>query len=146
MNEIKKAIRSDLSEINALLASESLPQVESGDPFDFYCKVVGDENQIVGAIGMEIYGPYGLLRSLVVGTDFRNEGLAENLVASVIDFARKSNVKEIYLLTNTAEKYFAKKGFKCTKRDMVPIDIKKSKEFSSLCPASSIVMKISIYN
>ena len=45
---------------------------------DFYTVI--DEGKVIGLIGMERYGRYGLLRSMVVHPDYRNKRIAAILV------------------------------------------------------------------
>ena len=106
--------------------------------------VATDGNTIVGAIGIEQYGEYALLRSMATNAAYRNHGIATQLVQALFNFARKQNLTTVYLLTETAENYFAKKGFIKINREDVPEMIKQTKEFSHLCPSTATVMKIDI--
>jgi N-acetylglutamate synthase-like GNAT family acetyltransferase len=126
--------------IQELLLQNKLPveDLETGKQ-TFW--IVEDGENIAGAIALEPYGAYGLLRSMATHENYRNQGIAALLVQALLTEARHSGIKEIYLLTETAETYFSKKGFKKIHRDDVPEDIKQSKEFSHICPSSAIVMK-----
>jgi amino-acid N-acetyltransferase len=55
--------------------------------------------------------------------------------------ARKKGLTTLYLLTQTAEKYFEKKGFEKIARDQTPHEVQQSKEFSHLCPSTAVAMK-----
>jgi amino-acid N-acetyltransferase len=44
-------------------------------------------------------------------------------------------------LTETADKYFNKKGYRAIAREQVPEQIKASSEFNHVCPVSAVVMK-----
>jgi hypothetical protein len=46
----------------------------------------------------------------------------------------------LYLLTDTADAYFPRFGFKAVSRDLAPDGIRASREFASACPASAIFM------
>lgn len=46
----------------------------------------------------------------------------------------------VYLLTTTGEQYFATLGFAAVDRAAVPVEIRASPEFVSICPAAAIVM------
>jgi amino-acid N-acetyltransferase len=144
MYTLIKAEVKDLPEINRLLNSEQLPQVDPDEFTAYYFKSSNEKGQINGAIGLEIYGMYGLLRSLVVDKNFRNQGIANLLVNQVISISRDIRLKEVYLLTSTAENYFLKKEFKPADRKQAPEEIKACKEYSSICPSTSMLMKISI--
>jgi amino-acid N-acetyltransferase len=50
------------------------------------------------------------------------------------------NVNSIYLLTETAEGFFSKEGFKKIAREQVPPSIKQTHEYSTLCPEDAVCM------
>jgi amino-acid N-acetyltransferase len=140
MYSILNAAQVDLKAINLLLSAENLPVVEANEMAPYYFKVQTKDNIKIGAIGLELYGKFGLLRSLVVDKNHRDNGIANLLITEVFKVAQKLDLFEMYLLTTTADKYFLKKGFKIVSRNETPDEIKSSKEFSSLCPISSIIM------
>jgi len=47
----------------------------------------------------------------------------------------------IYLLTETAQGYFEKKGYAVINRGGVPLAVQQSSEFSHVCPVSAVVMR-----
>jgi amino-acid N-acetyltransferase len=96
---------------------------------------------LIGSVGLEIYKDSALLRSLAVRPDFQGMGLGTKLVDSMIDFAKEKGINRLFLLTDTAEKYFEKKGFVVVPRDKVPDDMKQSIEFTTLCTSSPSMMK-----
>ena len=49
-------------------------------------------------------------------------------------------MRALYLLTLTAEDYFATRGFARVGREHVPETVMQSREFLGLCPASAIAM------
>ena len=126
-----------------LLKSENLPTDGITDDLENFLIAI-ENNVVCGAIGMEIYGKYALIRSLVVKNDSRNEGLAGRLILNVEDHAIKHEVIALFLLTETASTYFNKKGFNEIARTEVPIEVQQSIEFRYLCPQSAIVMKKSV--
>jgi N-acetylglutamate synthase-like GNAT family acetyltransferase len=93
-----------------------------------------------GAICLEPFGYEGLLRSLVVAPDVRTHGLGRSLVAQLESDARAEGVRKLVLLTQTAEKFFAKLGYQIVSRDEISNAVKESAQFRSLCPASATCM------
>ncbi len=142
MSEIKirSANQNDFDAVAILLSAEKLPVDDIDSSLNNFFAAV-DGNEIVGAIGLEVYGKYGLLRSMITNSAYRNKGIAAKLVQRLFEHAQSLSLKEIYLLTETAEKYFANKGFAAVQRDHVPEAIKQSQEFSHVCPSTAIVMK-----
>jgi len=47
----------------------------------------------------------------------------------------------IYLLTETAKPYFEKRSYTIVERDNTPDVIRRSSEFSHVCPVTAVVMK-----
>jgi amino-acid N-acetyltransferase len=101
-------------------------------------------DKLVGTGGLEIYGPYALLRSLAVKMGIRGKSVGTTITEFLLDEAKKRNLKGIYLLTETARGFFSKKGFKDVPRDAVPEEVKRSAEFSKLCPQSAAVMALKL--
>jgi N-acetylglutamate synthase-like GNAT family acetyltransferase len=98
------------------------------------------QGRAVGAIGLELRGQDGLLRSAVVAPEERGSGVGAALTDAVLALARRERVEHLYLLTTTAEQYWARHGFTRITRDDVPEAVKRSEEFTGACPASAAVM------
>lgn len=127
-------------EMIALLQANRLPVEDLPENLSGFFGVVED-GKIVGLIGMETYGKHGLLRSMVVDAAYRNRQIADMLVRRLENTALSHGISTMYLLTETAQSYFAKRGYTVTSREDVPEQIKGSSEFSHTCPSSAIVMK-----
>ena len=123
-----------------LLEADKLP-VSDLPPSLSNFLVALDGEEVVGAIGLEVFGDCGLLRSMVVKKEYRNRKLASSLVHQLEKFAKASGVSCIYLLTETAAQYFQNKNYKIISRDEVPAQLKASSEFSHVCPVSALVLK-----
>jgi amino-acid N-acetyltransferase len=127
----------------SLLRSSGLPV----DDLDFKKDLlVGyyEDDALVGTGGLEIYGVYGLLRSLSVKMGIRGKAVGSTITEFLLAEAKKRRLKGVYLLTETAHGFFQKKGFRDVAREAVPAEVKKSAEFSKLCPESSAVMCLEI--
>jgi len=81
------------------------------------------------------------LRSMVVSSRYRSNGIASELVTALEKQAITLGVTSMYLLTETASSYFERKGYEKVDRSVVPEQIKSTTEFSSTCPSSATVMK-----
>ena len=97
-------------------------------------------SEIGGVAGLEACGADVLLRSVAVRQTARGQGIAAALVDAAESAARLEGFQAVYLLTTTAESYFARRGWQIVDRPMVPEAVKASAEFSELCPASSTCM------
>lgn len=141
--EITAAGNSAREKIIALLLAEKLPVEDLPASLDNFFVAV-DNDTIVGAVGMEQYDNYALLRSLVVDKDYRGKSIANNLLAELEQHASAHGVSDVYLLTETAPTYFAKKEYTKVTREEVPQAVQASSEFSHVCPVSAVVMKKSL--
>jgi len=93
-----------------------------------------------GVVGVEIYGTVALLRSLAVVALKRGCGLGSRLLARAEQHAVEKGVRTVFLLTNTAQAYFSRRGYSVISRESAPEAIRNTAEFASLCPASSMLM------
>jgi N-acetylglutamate synthase-like GNAT family acetyltransferase len=140
---IRRATPGDLAGIERLLVASGLPTEGVSSALDGFL-VAEEEGRIVGVVGVEARGEYGLLRSTAVTTEWRSRGLGRQLVERAIAEAESRGTKALYLLTTTAERYFPSFGFATTTRDVVPESIQTTGEFRVACPASATVMSLTL--
>jgi amino-acid N-acetyltransferase len=126
-------------QIVALLAGERLPFDDLPKRLDNFFVMLAVDS-VIAAAGMEVYGRSALLRSVAVKNEYRNQGIASQLVERVIEAARSKELARIFLLTETAKDYFLNKGFEIINRELVPPQVRRSSEFSTVCPSSATVM------
>ena len=100
----------------------------------------GAAEDLKGIVGLEIFGSIALLRSLAVADEARDSGCGKTLVTGAEDYAKEKGVRELYLLTITAEHFFAPLGYSCIERSTAPGQIEQTTEFSGLCPNSATFM------
>lgn len=137
--QIRLATDADLNAIESLLIQSQLPTAGVRDALCSFLVAEADA-RVVGVVGMEKRGNYGLLRSTAVAPEWRGRQVARRLVERIIADAESQGVNALYLLTTTAERYFPNFGFEVTARDVVPQDIRTTEEFREACPASATVM------
>lgn len=138
--DISRANFKNREAIISLLQSAGLPVEDI--PTDLQHFFTATENGLViGVIGLETYERNGLLRSLVVKPEYRNMKIAAALVSEIEKLAKTLGLLDIYLLTETAQDYFLAKGFETIARNEAPESLKRSTEFSHVCPASAVLMK-----
>jgi amino-acid N-acetyltransferase len=94
-----------------------------------------------GVVGLELFGPVALLRSLAVAAPRRGAGLGTELAEHAERHANECGVQSIYLLTITAEDFFKRRGYFRVARNDAPPAISATREFSGICPVGSAFMK-----
>ena len=105
--------------------------------------IINDDKLIaIGALQLD--GPIALLRSIAVDPEYRSAGLAADMTRHLLRTAKQEGVKDLYLLTETAEQYFSRFGFHAVGRDTLPYGIRKTRQFESLCPASAQAMRLEL--
>lgn len=138
--DLIKANTDNLSTIQLMLDSCGLPSndLTKGHLEHFY--ILEKDGKAFGSVGLEIYGKHGLLRSLAIMEHVRGKGFGKLLVKQIEQYAKEQNIDDIYLLTTTAENFFARLGYSTISRKDIPSAVKKSEEFSSICPDSAAAM------
>jgi amino-acid N-acetyltransferase len=88
-----------------------------------------------------MYSEGALMRSLAVAPEMQGRRVGHRLAEACIELARTADVPAVYLLTLTAEQFFARLGFEPIARADVPPTVLRSVEFAYACPPSSIAMR-----
>lgn len=137
---IRKARSEDLGAIREILASVQLP----GDDIESHLQnflVLTSADRVVGCVGLEVRERLALLRSLAVAEHFQNQGHGRRLCLAVLELAQQRKISQVFLLTETAERFFALQGFDNIKRSGVPANIQESVEFQLPCCKQAACMR-----
>jgi amino-acid N-acetyltransferase len=137
---IRRAGAADGERVRALLARAELP-IAGLTPGLEHFLVAHRGEEIVGAIGLELYPPLALLRSAVVAPGDRGTGVGTALVGSIEDLARFAGIQRLVLLTTTAERFFTNHGYHRIEQKTLSGPVTTSAEFTGACPASAICME-----
>ncbi|MEM7282164.1 MAG: arsenic resistance N-acetyltransferase ArsN2 [Pseudomonadota bacterium] len=129
-----------LSEASKLLGCSHLPTDDLSEILLKHFIGVHQSGQLVALGGLEVLNGAGLLRSVAVHPDFRRSGLATVIVRELESRALSLGLDVLYLLTTDAATYFEKHNFAIVDRSSVPDTVKKTAQFSELCPDSATVM------
>jgi amino-acid N-acetyltransferase len=138
--KIIPATPQDQAAIRALLQICELPFDDLGPDHLAHFFVIKDQGQMMGSVGLEVCGEFGLLRSLALTEALRGQGLGRRLVEQIEAYARSRQITALYLLTTTADRFFAHNGYQETSRDSAPAPLQATAEFRSICPASAVCM------
>lgn len=136
----ESAAASDLDAIKALLHLARLPTDDVTEALLANFLVAREAGAVSGVIGIEQHGAIALLRSLAVQENARGRGLGAKLVDAAEALAQSRSVRSIYLLTTTADEFFAARGYRRIERGEAPAEIRATTQFSALCPASAVLM------
>lgn len=140
MTLLRDARGGDEESVLALLRACDLPT--DGVPESLDALVVAEEDsRVVGSAGLELHEGHALLRSVAVSPELRGRRLASRLCDEAELRAAKLGAKRVYLLTETAERFFARRGYARIERALAPAGIAGSREFAAVCPASAVLME-----
>jgi len=146
MPPLVPATVADLAAVEALVAAVSLTLDGLAACIAGGTAVICREHDgcLLGAAATERYCDVALLRSVAVHAPARGHGLGRALVDRALADARAAGAREAWLLTETAEPYFARLGWTRAERADAPAAVAASVEFTSACPASAIAMRRSL--
>jgi arsenate reductase (glutaredoxin) len=126
--------------LRAALEKNNLPVDDFGGDGQRYFALVDQGGTEFGFGGLEGAGADQLLRSLIIHPPMRGKGAGRALVRLLERQAREEGAQRLWLLTQDAERFFARLRYKTVARDKAPKAITRTKHFAKLCPASAKLM------
>jgi amino-acid N-acetyltransferase len=103
--------------------------------------VARDGLRLVGTATLELHADGALLRSVAVDTEQQGRGLGRMLTEAALQLAQRRGVRDVFLMTISAEQFFPRFGFETITREAVPASVQASVQFRYACPASALVMR-----
>lgn len=122
----------------AALAHAGLPTDDLGNAGRYY--TLDEDREPVGFGGLEGSGPDQMIRSVVIPPHQRGRGCGRAIVECLVRQAVTDGVERLWLLTASADPFFARLGFQVMPRAAAPHSVRDSRQFSGLCPASAVLM------
>jgi amino-acid N-acetyltransferase len=138
---MRRATPHDWPKIAALLAIADLPLAGAEANLSDYFLAFRDD-VLLGSAGLERYGDIALLRSVAVAVPERGHNLGQAIVQQALAYAASLEVRQVVLLTTTAEDFFLRFGFRPINRAEFPVAAQASVEFQEACPASATGMSL----
>jgi len=138
---IRPIEESDRKKVRDLLEKEKLPvDILDGRKGEIW--VMEQDGEVVGSGAFEFYDTDALLRSVVVTDSTKGKGTGTKMVDFLEQEAHTRGVHTIWLLTETAEGFFARRGYENVERSViVNKGILDSAEFKHLCASTAVCMK-----
>src|SRR4030095_13612868 len=109
--KLRTATPADLQGVLGLLTQAGLPTegVDTEALRDFV--IAEDGDTAVGVVGLEVYRESALLRSAAVEESWRGSGVGRALIDRALALSKERGIRDVFLLTTTAEHYFPQFGF-----------------------------------
>ncbi|HTO48601.1 MAG TPA: GNAT family N-acetyltransferase [Burkholderiales bacterium] len=111
---MRAAQPADLPAIRGLLAASGRPGQDLTPAHLGSFWIQRDAAGLLGVAGLEAHGRAALVRSLAVRADGQGRGVGRALLAHAESQAGALGVQALYLLTTTAERVFAARGYTAT--------------------------------
>ena len=128
-------LNADDAGLIAALRGEGLPEPGAGRYFTAH-----EHGGLAGYVGLEGEGRDLLLRSLVVLSDLKAQGIGSCILTAAEAVASDLGSERIHLLTTTAEPFFVRCGFVAADRASAPPAIRRTRELADVCPASAVYL------
>jgi N-acetylglutamate synthase-like GNAT family acetyltransferase/thioredoxin reductase len=136
---LRQAHSADWPAVESLLTANRLPLDGAREHLSTFV-IAEAGREVVGCAGAEPRGDVALLRSVAVAPGLQHQGIGGQMVALVLEEARRRGFKAVYLLTTTARDYFLRLGFSPADRAKAPMTLRQSAEFQGACPDTADFM------
>lgn len=129
---IRQAEKKDLFQIRKLLKEVGLSDrgIEEHLHHFFIAELPpekeGGVSPMVGMVGMEVYPPYGLIRSFVLERAPWNSKVGVNMIQVIISYAEQMGLDRVYLLAGQSTQFFTRLGFVKTGEEHLPEELRRS--------------------
>jgi amino-acid N-acetyltransferase len=139
--DIRRAAPDDLEQVISLLDAAGLPALPGDLPLSNVLVALRGST-VIGVVALEVNGLRGLVRSVVVEPRHTRRGVGTSLLQSLFARSQELSLRELYLITQGAEKFFSSAGFVAVPRDDVPGEIRSTCEYREQCPEDATVMRL----
>ena len=139
----RRATREEIGEVGALLEASALPPLPTGTSLS--CVLLGlEKGSVMGVVALEVVARRGLTLWVAVAREHQGRGLGKSLLQSLIARAHELSLREVYIVTKTASKFFAQLGFSPVSRAAVPSEIRSLRAYPDQCAESAEVMRLEL--
>jgi N-acetylglutamate synthase-like GNAT family acetyltransferase len=126
--------------LSKALAKAGLPTDDLEAPGHWFWRFETADQVPVGFGGLEFHGEDALLRSLVTLPPLRRRGIGSAMVTLLEREAAFLGCRVVWLLTESAGKFFDRLGYAKCDRAVVPQSIKETREFAVMCSGDAHVL------
>jgi len=126
-------------QVIGLLQQHKLPVVDLDEDKILYLLMEGAK--AIGTVGLDLFDDCALLRSVSVIKEEQGKGYGKFINEEIEKYVKESGINCLYLLTTTARGFYEKQDYCVIDRSEAPLAIQQTAEFTSLCPASAVLMK-----
>ena len=143
--QIRMANPDDLVNLQVFLVAAGLSSEHvTEESIRSFLVIEGGQGELTGSLGIERFGTYGLLRSLVIQQDTAQDDLLL-LFQHALQFARANEISQLFLATNrkSGVAFFNTLGFQEMTTPQLPKELLQSEPVQSLLTVdNSIFLKL----
>jgi N-acetylglutamate synthase-like GNAT family acetyltransferase len=140
---LRPAVGPDLPTIASLLHEGDMPAGAVRERVGRTLVAELDRRTLIATAAWEpVQDGIGLLRSVSVTERVRGKGVGALIVAGTLRAAAAAGLKQIYLVTPSAEGFFARCGFTTVRRDQLPDSVARHRQVTRDCPSTAAVMHL----
>lgn len=139
----RAATAADVAELRRLMVGSGLPAEDLEQHLRVF-RVVERDGGLIACAAVERHGSDGYLRSVAVAAEHRGAGLGAQLTDEILGAAAAESLRAVWLMTLTADRYFALHGFARASREEAPAWLRAHPHFLTYCPAGAILMRRSM--
>ena len=137
---IARATDTQRRRVQDLLAAAGLP-LDGLDDATTTLFVAEEGDELAGCAAVERYDEVALLRSVATRPEQRGQGIAAALTEAALADAQRHGARTAYLLTTSAEGYFARHGFHPISRSLADPRLSQSKEWGEVCRTATLMYR-----
>ncbi|MCS1352312.1 GNAT family N-acetyltransferase [Mechercharimyces sp. CAU 1602] len=142
---IRRAEERDITPICQLLCQAGLHEEGVDKHIDHFLVIEREEDeQILGAVGIEVYGDEGLLRSFVIESEVWNGKVGLELFGAALSFAQYLRLTKVYLFAGVTKRFFEEAGFTQVPWEVLPVELKKSDHIHHAREKGGVLMVTSL--
>ncbi|WP_100374192.1 GNAT family N-acetyltransferase [Bacillus sp. FJAT-45037] len=126
---VRRAATKDILPIQRLVARAGLHGNGIEHQVSQFLVVEDDQEQVIGAVGIEQYKKDALLRSLVLDSPIWTGPLTLEFLQVALAYAKEQDVENVYMCAKSSSPLFYQLDFKEVKKEFVPKDIQQSTHY-----------------
>jgi amino-acid N-acetyltransferase len=138
------AAAGDLPAIRALLEGADLFASDAEERLEDLVVARAEAAGVVGVAGLEVAGADALLRSVAVAPQRRGRAIGTLLTAVLVARARRAGASAVWLLTETADGFFASLGFERAERSRVPASLEARPAVAGCATERAVAMRFGV--
>jgi glycerol-1-phosphatase len=143
--QVRPASGGDLTPIAGLLHRAGLRSGGARERLGKTVVVEAERGKVLATASVDpVSQSRGVLRSVAVAEAYASKGCGTLAVAGALRLAARTGLSEVYIATETAERFFSGIGFTEVPRDRLPDEVAEHPQISRECPITAPTMALAL--